>query len=347
MYVTNSKAQKIFEYIKKGEIDKVENWINKKGNQVNQLFPIKNNSGVLDSLHILEYAAYHNQKEIVKLFIQNKNRFDNYQEWISDALGANIHNCDTASVKIILDAGASINSFCQMCRKASPIAIALSYECYDVYNLLIANGAQLVNENSGYDVIHAAAQNDSLQFLIDLVENRSLDVNQEDANFKVNSAFYAALKNLKNLQYLIEKGADFRIVDSEGYSILYYASNLEIFNYLEELLIVQDGKNFNDLINKKSLLISTIITKDDKDFFDYYIKKYPKFILPQNGVSDNPLFSLLETSVNTEYFLNELLKRKMNLYAEDEYGLDLKFYAKKMKKQELLDAIKRYEKSHK
>ena len=35
----------------------------------------------------------------------------------------------------------------------------------------------------------------------------------------------------------------------------------------------------------------------------------------------------------------------MDLYKVDEYGMDLKYYAKKMKRNELLDIIKRYEKS--
>ena len=48
---------------------------------------------------------------------------------------------------------------------------------------------------------------------------------------------------------------------------------------------------------------------------------------------------------NNEYFFNELMKNKMDLYKVDKYGMDLKYYAKKMKRNELLDIIKRYEKS--
>ena len=71
-------AQKIFEHIKKGDLKKVEIWLNKNAEKLNQRFPITNNRGITDSLHIIEYAAYHNKKEILSLFIQNKGKFDNF-----------------------------------------------------------------------------------------------------------------------------------------------------------------------------------------------------------------------------------------------------------------------------
>ena len=75
------------------------------------------------------------------------------------------------------------------------------------------------------------------------------------------------------------------------------------------------------------MLITSIISKDDKELFDYFVRHYPKLILP-SGNSDNPLFSLLETTKNNEYFFNELMKNKMDLYKVDKYGMDLKYYAK-------------------
>lgn len=338
-------AQKIFEYIKKGDIKKVEIWLNKNADKVNERYPIPNNWGITDSFHIIEFAAYHNKKEILSLFFQNKEKFDNFTEWISDGLGSNIRNCDKETLKMLIDAGAMVSGQCRMCQNAPPIAIALSYNCFDIYKLLLENGAKLINEESGYDVIHAASQVDSLPFLVNLIENEFLDVNQEDELWKSNAAFYAALNNLENLKYLIEKGADYGKFDSEGYSILYWAGNLEIFSFLENRLINEDGRIINDLINKKSMLISSIISKDNKELFDYFVRHYPQLILPSDN-SDNPLFSLLETTKNTDYFFNELMKKEMDLYKEDEYGLDLKYYAKRMKRNELLDIIKHYEKSH-
>jgi ankyrin repeat protein len=336
-------AQKIFEHIKKGDIKKVEIWLNKNSDKVNDRFLVK--KGTTDSLHIIEYAAYLNKKEILSLFIQNQGEFDNFTELISDGLGLNIQNCDKETLKMLIDAGAVVDEQCRWCQNAPPIAIAISYNCFDSYNILLENGAKLINENSGYDVIHAAAMNDSLPFLMHLVENELLDVNQQDEHWKSNAAFYAAIYNLENLKYLIEKGADYGKRDSEGLSILYYAGNLEIFKFLENRLINEDGRTINDLIDNKSMLISAIIDNDDKELFDYFVRQYPNLILPSDN-SDNPLFSLLETTKNTEYFFNELMKNKMNLYNEDEYGLDLKYYAKKMKRNELFDIIKHYEKSH-
>ena len=100
-----------------------------------------------------------------------------------------------------MDAGASVNNLCNMCRKAPPIALALKYNCSDIFNLLIENGATLTNKGSGFDVIHVAAENSSLEILQDLVEIHALDVNQLAGNGMINAAFFAG--SIKKLQYLI------------------------------------------------------------------------------------------------------------------------------------------------
>ena len=341
-------AQKIFDHIKNGEVQKVENWLKKNPDKAGISFPIENRNGDKDSLHIIEYAAYHNQKEILKLFIQEHKKFPDFNDYLSEGLSANIHNCDIETIKLLLSQGASVNSNCRMCRFSPPIAISLAYNCYDVFYLLLENGAKLVNENAGYDVIHSLATVDSLQFLKSLVEKEKLDVNQLDKINKVNSAFYAAEK-YENLKYLIEKGADYKLRDAEGYSLFYYAGNLQVFRYLESLF---EHEFDNSLISHPDyMLISMIIRKDDKELFDYFVQNYPKFIKPSNKKTDsskvdNPLFALLETEKNTEYFFNVLMSNKLDLNATDIYGNDLKFYAKKMDKSALSEIIKRYEKTH-
>ncbi len=119
-------------------------------------------------------------------------------------MSANIHNCDIETVNKLLNAGASVNNLCNMCRKASPIAIALSYECYDIYNLLLSKGALLKNENAGFDVIHSAAAIDSLELLKDLLDNKGLDIEQKSNTAGSTSVFYAAINgNMSMISYLI------------------------------------------------------------------------------------------------------------------------------------------------
>jgi ankyrin repeat protein len=349
----NANGQKIFKHISQGDEKKVIKWI-LDGTEVNQKFSKENEEGDTRDLHVIQWAAWHNQKGILDLFIREKDMFDNYQEWISEALGANIHNCDIETFKKLLDAGASVNNLCNMCRQSPPIALALSYECDDIYDLLVENGAKLINEGSGFDVIHAAAAESSPEMLRDLVENSGLDVNQLAENEQINAAFYAG--NIENLKYVIKMGAKYDIMDSEGRSILYYVDDLEMFTYLEGLLINQKDFTRAQLMNNADPLISTIISYDNKEFFDYYIENYSEYVSLNDIEGESPLFNLLHTEINTKYFLNELLKTYKTVTdkygnvefkeIKDEYGGNLKFYAKKMKRKELLEAIKEYEKKN-
>jgi ankyrin repeat protein len=282
------------------------------------------------------------------LFIQEKDRFNLYDEWISDALSSNIHNCDIETVKLLLNSGANVNKMCNTCRNAAPIAIALAYNCFDIYNLLYSKGSKLVNENAGYDVIHAASGSDSLELLKDLVENNGLDIHQKSNLSQASTVFYAASKGkLENIKYLVERGAKLNDLDKDGESILHYTINLEVFKYLENELIKKGVFSIEELDNKSPILIS-IIQKENKDLFDYFISNYKneKIFRKNDSEGRSALFYLLNVKENKNHFFEQLTKLNLDISQKDKYGKDLKWYAKKRKDKELLELIKTYKKSH-
>ncbi len=344
-YPNLSFAQKIMDAVKEGNFAKVEKWLNN-GDEVNQTFSKENEEGTVEKLHVIEYASFYNQKEILDLFIENKNKFKNFEDWISDALSANIHNCDIETVEKLLDAGASVNNLCDMCRDAPPIAIALSYECYDVYNLLISKGAELVNKDAGYDVIHAAAGIDSLELLKNLVEAEGLDIMKKSNSLEASAVFYAADHGqLDNLLYLVERGAIISDLDKNGWSLFHYASELDIFKYLEQELLENGVFEIKEL-NKPVPLIITIIQQDNKPLFDYYIANYSDHLKRKDSDGLSALFYLLFIENNTEYFFKELTEHHLKPSWKDKYGKNLKWYAKKAKNKQMLVLIKSFEKTH-
>jgi ankyrin repeat protein len=340
-------SQKILNAIKDGDLEYVEMWLMDEENG-NQKFDKTNSDGELRSLHVIEYAGIFNQFEILKLFIQEKDRFNLYDEWISDALSSNIQNCDIETVKLLLNSGANVNNMCKTCRNAAPVAIALAYNCFDIYKLLYSKGAKLVNENAGYDVIHAASGSDSLELLKDLVENNGLDIHQKSNLSQASAVFYAASKGkLENIKYLVESGAKLNDLDKDGESILHYTINLEVFKYLENELIKKGVFSIEELDNKSPILIS-IIQKENKDLFDYFISNYKneKIIRKNDSEGRSALFYLLNLKENKKHFFEQLTKRNLDISQKDKYGKDLKWYAKKRKDKELLELIKAYKKSH-
>jgi ankyrin repeat protein len=339
-----SYAQRIMDAIQDGNLLKVEKWLNKESD-VNEKFEKETEDGDYTEFHVIEWAAYHNQKEVLDLFIKEKDRFDYFNEWISDGLSANIHNCDIETVNKLLNAGASVNNLCNMCRKASPIAIALSYECYDIYNLLLSKEALLKNENAGFDVIHSAAAIDSLTLLKDLVENKGLDIELKNSG-GCTSVFYAVSNgNLDNLLFLVNKGANLNHLDKDGFNLFHYAPNLAIFKCLETNLLAKDLFSIEEL-NTNHPLIASIVQKDNKELFDYYIANYSNQINKPDSDGRSALFYLLDVKNNKKYFFDELIKHNLNISLEDKYGKKLKRSAKKENDKELLSLIKNYEKTH-
>ena len=112
-----------------------------------------------------------------------------------------------------------------------------------------------------------------------------------------------------------------------------------MFAYLDDLLRNQKSFSKDQVTNKNSPLIFNVIADDNKEVFDYYIKNYSEYININDAKGNSPIFQLLYTKINTEYFLTELLKFNLDLNAKDEFGKNLKFHAKKMKNKELLEII--------
>jgi ankyrin repeat protein len=342
----NVYSQKIFKYISDGNINKVQEWINN-GEDINNDFSRKNEDGQKLSLHVFEWAAFFNRKEILDLFILNKEKFKYYNKWISDALAANIHNCDPETIHKLLNAGASVNNLCRMCNNASPLSISIAYSCDSIYKILITKNPNVSDKNAGYDLIHAAAGYSSLDTLKSLISRFGLNINSYSKDSDIPPTFYAAeYSNFNNLKYLIENGAVYNIQNSKGLYILNFVTNLEIFVYLEKLLS-KEGRLENKFHQKGiDPIIFSIISSDNKELFDYYIDKYPEYVddYTKETVS---IHQVVYAKDNGVYFLNRLLEKGLKIDKIDKYGRDLKYYAKQMKRKDILKSIKEYKKRSK
>jgi ankyrin repeat protein len=336
-------SQKIFDAIKEGDLKYVESWI-EKGKDLDKFYLKADAEGKEFNIHPFAYAVYFYDAEMVNLFIENRYEFTNFNDLASAALGMAIQNCNEQAYNILIDQGADIDYACRTCGNTSPISISVKYNCFSIYELLMAKGALLENKQADYNIIHTAAETDSLKFLQDLIIDNNLDVNLLTP-VQTNAAFFAANSGkLENLKFLISKGCQYDILDIEGLGILSYANDVETFKYLEDLLINSKGLKKEDLVNPNKPLIYQIILSDNAELFDYYLERYGSFPLNKKGKYDYPpTFMLLYIKNNTEYFLNELIRRKVKLDAEDKNGKTLKYWAKRLKNKELLDAIKSIE----
>lgn len=286
--------------------------------------------------HPLVFACATNKLAIAKLIMRKKNVFENYEKLLS--LGINIQHGNIRFINHLINEGASVNSLCVYCRNAPPIAVALAYNQYDVFRLLLSKKANLYNPSAGYDVIAAAAKCDSLSVLKELVERYELDVNQTNSKGVSTIMFALSANKLDNIKYLIEKGASPSLLDVAGDNILTYCKNKESFQYCKQLL-KESGEEF------KYPTIHQIIEKDDKSLFDYYVDIIPESInqtelyrdafefeeeeleemdLGMYDLELNAYYALFFTEKNTSYFAQKL--KSMGLELEYEENINSKEY---------------------
>ena len=329
-------GQNIKKAIANGDLKKAQKWLNK-GKDLDQLLIKTDADGNNYSLHPLEYAAYNQQYEIATFFIDNSEKFKLIKNYYNSAFSSTIHYNNIEFTNYMLALGVDINAYCNICHNAPAIAIALRYNHYDIYKLLLQKGAHLVNKGAGFDVINAAAECDSLPLLKHLVEVEKLNI--ESINYYGMTPLFAAFSagQIKNAKYLISKGADISKKDLEGNTILYHASNYVTFKYADELL-----KEKNILAYPDDALQITIL--DDKELFDYYIANYKDRIKTKSKDGEDIFFGITysETHKNDEYFLQTLKALKLTPKPDKANRKTAFDYAKKLKNKELVNLYKKY-----
>lgn len=328
-------GQEIFDYVKEGNLEKISRWLENQ-EQIKNSYVKEDLAGMQHTVNILEWAAFFDQVEVVNLFIENKARFMHYNDWISRAFAASIHNCNIALANTLLDEGAKPDITCGMCGDGTPLAIALSHDCNALFAHLRSRGLPLYTNKAGFDVIHAAAGHTDSLLLKELVEKEHLDVNQKGTASPYYPLFDAVIKGqIQNVRYLHSKGARLDVKDENGLSLLHYANQLEMFKLLEGWSTPASLGTIDES-NKAFPLVMTVVMSDDRSLFDYFVVKYPNLLRARDKKGRNAMFALLETTENTEYFFTELKKKGVSFTLSDKEGNDVKYYARKMKNKAVL-----------
>jgi ankyrin repeat protein len=328
-----SFSQKILDKIENGDLKYVQKWIDK-GVDLDMTYEQTNEEGTTLAFHPMTWAAVKNQREVLELFFEYKDQFDDYQKWLTQALGASIQHGDLSIIQPMIVDGADVNASCNSCRGAVPIAIAVAYRHYDVMEYLLEMGAKMQNPGSRYDVIHVAVKTDSLEFVKDLVDNFELDLNRKSGQGKYPIHYALEMGNTDILNYMVSKGVDVSKKSDDGFNSLYYVSDYTTFKWVEK----QIG-DIKDLLKSSNSIIQSVVESDDKQLFNYFIERYPNEIHRLSEDGSNAYFGLLFTTENTEHFYKNLKTRNVEVVENNE-GESVQDYAKWMKKKKLKKILK-------
>jgi ankyrin repeat protein len=342
-------SQKILSAITEGDLEYVTKWLNK-GEDIDIEFTKTSETGLENEFDVISWAAIKNQQEIVRFFVANKSKFDGYEIFISRALGASVQYGDLSFIQFLISEGADVNVGCQYCKDVSPIAVALAYGYYDVYDYFKRIGASENFSGGDYELIHAAASQDSLELLKAILAKQSDNLYLKDVDGYTPFLFAVSKKLIDNAEYLISEGADVAVMTHEGIGLLHVAAltgDTAVYRWAENVYHSREL-----IVDVMSLSVFAFaIMADNKDLFDYFMENYligefmQDYVIGDDYVKDGEVesvtFAFLEVEKNTAYFFEKLNALGFDWNFEDqEYGKTLKQYAKWQNKKELYKLLK-------
>ncbi|XP_067653191.1 ankyrin-1-like [Haliotis asinina] len=119
----------------------------------------------------------------------------------------------------------TLNINCRGSKGRTPLLLAAEYKKYDVFELLLEGGADpsAVNGN-GDNILHMACEGDSEEILKHVLKLHTLDINCRGYKGRTPLLVAAVYSAYDVFKLLLESGGNLSVVDSDGNSILHFAS---------------------------------------------------------------------------------------------------------------------------
>ena len=245
--------KKFYKAIRKGNQDAVSSYISSGGDldQDYEDFLYDPYYGDKNSYDFtpMEYAAFFQQTEVLRLIMQHKESITGYQVCLDKAFGISISSGNMEMIRLLMDAGADINTKCSTCYGQSAIQIALEYSNFELVEELMKHDANLqVSSDMGRTLLHSVAHSDNILLAGKLID-AGLDVNAMDEDGATPVLFATSNGKFEMLKLFEEHGADLLVVENNGNDLMMNAAiggNVESIGYLIEKGISINNYNNDD-----------------------------------------------------------------------------------------------------
>lgn len=225
----------------------------------------ENNLEVLNKKSLLPFSCESGNLDLVKYLLEKGANVQSvhYHDG-GNALHAAAHSGNLLLIKFLVDQGLDINN--KDFRGEFPIEKAFVPPKPLIIKYFIELGCDINHQSlQGFTVFYRMIDytndenvhkqmNDLIKFI---VEQGKVDINKK--NLDGSNALFAAVNNPELLEYLIEKGVDYRCVDNAGRNLLHHAAqrgSLETVQYLVQVLQfdfdIHHDKELADLNNEAS-----------------------------------------------------------------------------------------------
>jgi len=230
------------------------------------------------SIHPLIYASGVGNYEIVKLFIQNEEKIDDFHDIMSTAFIMSLSLITDSISNYLYNLTPNINETCLPCHGHNAIMVATVYGKEDWYFKLKPKSTLNALSYDGNNLLHLSAlnKNFSQKIFDDILTLKEVDINLENNFKRTPLQSFAQLGNYIQFKKLITLNAKYYNL-TDLYADAIYGGNLNIYNYVVSLLTkkpywttlsplgLEDENTYYPLelaINNNNLAVSKLILND-------------------------------------------------------------------------------------
>ena len=333
LFINFGYAQNIKKIIDKNDINALQKYID-------------NNETIYPEIHFhtedyeispLVYAARKERIAILKILINNKNKFDTFNFDLSLAFAESVITKNDELITYLYNLNPNINEIVPYYNDKNAIMLCANYGNEKWYFKLKKLAILTLTDKYSNNLLHITINsvNFNNKIFNDVVNIKSLDINE--VNYFNRTPLQTAIKvgNYSAFKIILNKGGEQKNVEQKHIDQLYvdaiYGGNINIYNYVlkfvkefylwSEYDLLDEEDNYNSyypleiaLRYNKTEIASQIINKmfdkaNEKD--SSYEQEIFVEILNSRKMYDDTFWPLHETIANKNKVLFELLLRKI------------------------------------
>jgi len=229
-------SQNLKTIIKNNDIVAVKKYINE--NEI--LDELITFEGHFKPVHPMIYASKLGKVEIVKIFVANKGKIEDYFDIMSVAFISSLAQNNNNLTDYLYSLSPNINGICNLCHDHNAIMVATVYGKEDWYFKLKPKSTLNAVNNEGDNLLHLSAL--SVQFNQNIFEDIltliEVDISLENKYNYTPLQSFAQQGNLKSFNKLIAIKAKYHSLENL-YLDAIFGKNIDIYNYVSTILTIK------------------------------------------------------------------------------------------------------------
>lgn len=204
------------------------------------------------SVHPMVYASGKDRLDMVKLFVKNKSKIDDYHTVMSVSFAISLSTENNELIEYLYKEEPNLNEICEACHGHNAIMIATVYGNEDWYFKLRKKSEMTIISNDGNNLYHLAA--DPIRFsnpiFNDIKSIYELDINKVNQFGRTPLQYAAKFGNDTVFNTFLNSGATYNKLNNL-YVDAIYGGNISIYNYVDSVYDTKPIWGFYDAVDEE------------------------------------------------------------------------------------------------